>query len=36
MAEMLAKDGPILRITYASLPQIFEGTLAFKQLTAKT
>jgi hypothetical protein len=36
MAETLAKDQQVLRITYASLPQIFEETLAFKQLTTKT
>ncbi len=36
MAETLAKDQQVLRITYASLPQIFEKTLAFKQLTTKT
>jgi hypothetical protein len=35
MAETLAKDQQTLRIIYASLPQIFEDTLAFKQLTTE-
>ena len=35
MAEALAKDQQALRIIYASLPQLFESSLAFKQLTTK-
>jgi hypothetical protein len=33
MAEALAKDQAALRMIYASLPQVFEKSLAFKQLT---
>lgn len=33
MAEALAKDQAALRMIYASLPQLFETSLAFKQLT---
>lgn len=33
MAEALAKDQAALRLIYASLPEVFEKSLAFKQLT---
>jgi hypothetical protein len=33
MAESLARDQAALRMIYASLPQVFEKSLAFEQLT---
>lgn len=34
MADALAKDQAALRIIYQSLPEVFEKSLAFKQLTS--
>jgi len=36
LAEILANDQAALRKIYASLPQTFEATLAFKQLTTSS
>jgi hypothetical protein len=36
LADILANDQKALRTAYASLPQTFEKTLAFKQLTTVT